>query len=177
MSGSRYVLFQRLRKALEGDIAEVTAAARRLAEAEPDALPLAFDVETGRLAELNLRPGTPLPHPPAPPPAARGRPKLGVTPREVTLLPSHWDWLSAQPGGASVTLRRLVEAARRSPAEQARARREAAYRFMSVMAGDLPGFEEAARALFAGNRWKLMAETKDWPKDVADQVMALLGEP
>jgi hypothetical protein len=172
-----YVLFQRLAKVDEGDLVHVTAAARRLVAAEPDALPLAFDADTGRLAELNLRHDAPLPHPPAPPAPARGRPKMGVMPREVTLLPAQWEWLSAQPGGASVTLRRLVEAARRSPAEQARERREAAYRFMSVMAGDLPGFEEASRALFAGNRWKLMAETEIWPKDIADQVLALLGAP
>ena len=39
-------------------------------------------------------------------PRGRGRPKLGVTAREVTLLPRQWEWLGAQPGGASATLRR-----------------------------------------------------------------------
>ncbi len=69
-------------------------------------------------------------------PRGRGRPKLGVVPREVTLLPRHWDWLATQPGGASVTLRRLVDEARRSgaSAQRQRAAREAAYRFMSAMA-------------------------------------------
>jgi len=42
-------------------------------------------------------------------PKGRGRPKLGVVAREVTLLPRHWEWLNSQPGGASVALRRLVE--------------------------------------------------------------------
>ncbi len=75
-------------------------------------------------------------------PRGRGRPKLGVVAREVTLLPRHWDWLNAQPGGASVALRKLVEQARRAngDADRARAAREAAYHFMSAMAGDLPAF-------------------------------------
>jgi hypothetical protein len=82
-----------------------------------------------------------------------GRPKLGVVSREVTLLPRHWDWLSSQPGGASVALRKLVEEARRvnSDRDRVRCSQEVAYRFMSAMAGNLPGFEEATRALFAGN--------------------------
>src|SRR6185436_5318754 len=99
--------------------------------------------------------------------AARGpgRSKLGVVAREVTLLPRHWDWLSAQPGGASVALRKLVEDARRTsePRDRVRRAQEAAYRFMSAMAGNLPGFEEAARALFAANRERFAAETEPWP--------------
>src|SRR5690242_5282244 len=77
-----------------------------------------------------------------------GRPKLGVISREVSLLPRHWEWLGSQPGGASVTLRRLVEEARRNSQGTDRARRsqEAAYKFMSAMAGNLPGFEESSRA-------------------------------
>ncbi|MFT4268468.1 MAG: DUF2239 family protein, partial [Xenophilus sp.] len=98
-----------------------------------------------------------------------GRPRLGVVAREVTLLPRHWDWLSRQPGGASVALRRLIDEARHSYAERdaLRAAREAAYRFMTVMAGDLPGFEEAARALFAGERERFLARIEGWPGDVA----------
>ena len=46
-------------------------------------------------------------------PRPRGRPKLGVVAREITLLPRHWEWLATQPGGASVALRKLVDAARR----------------------------------------------------------------
>ena len=98
----------------------------------------------------------------------RGRPKLGVVAREVTLLPRHWDWLSGQPGGASVALRKLVEAARRNQADADRARetRESAYRFISAMAGNQPGFEEATRALFAGDAVKFAAHSADWPRDV-----------
>jgi uncharacterized protein len=97
-----------------------------------------------------------------------GRPRLGVVAREVTLLPRHWDWLNDQSGGASVALRKLVEEARRVNEGQDRLRRsqEAAYRFMSAMAGNLPGFEEASRALFARNLDRFEKLIRRWPKDV-----------
>ena len=112
-------------------------------------------------------------------PRSRGRPKLGVVPREVTLLPRHWEWLAAQPGGASVVLRKLVEDARRVHVEKDRRRKaqERAYHFMSAMAGDMPGFEEAARALFANDRPRLRELLAAWPDDVRDHAIALtLGE-
>lgn len=105
----------------------------------------------------------------------RGRPKLGVIAREVTLLPRHWDWLATQPGGASVALRKLVEDARRANAQRdtRRAAHERAYHFMSAMAGDLPGFEEAARALFADDRTCFGQLIAGWPVDVRDHAFAL----
>lgn len=108
-------------------------------------------------------------------PRSRGRPRLGVVAREVTLLPRHWDWLAAQPGGASVALRKLVEEARRANAgkDRLRAAQERAYHFMSAMAGDLPGFEEAARALFADDPGKVRALLAAWPGDVRDHAMRL----
>ncbi|MPS26500.1 DUF2239 family protein [Pigmentiphaga sp.] len=108
-------------------------------------------------------------------PRGKGRPRLGVVAREVTLLPRHWDWLNAQPGGASVALRKLVEEARRAHADQdgQRRAREAAYHFMSAMAGDLPGFEEAARALFAGDGERYAALLGGWPADVRDYALRL----
>lgn len=108
-------------------------------------------------------------------PRGRGRPRLGVVAREVTLLPRHWDWLSAQPGGASVALRKLVEEARRSTAasEDRRRTQERAYRFMSAMAGDMAGFEESTRALFAGDSKKFIQLTAEWPGDVRDYALAL----
>jgi uncharacterized protein len=104
-----------------------------------------------------------------------GRPKIGVVSREVTLLPRHWDWLNSQPGGASVALRKLVEEARRvnSNRDKVRHSQEVAYRFMSAMAGDLPGFEEAARALFAGNRVRFNGLVSAWPSDVRDYTLRL----
>lgn len=104
-----------------------------------------------------------------------GRPKLGVVAREVTLFPRHWEWLNGQPGGASATLRRLVEDARRSTADETRLReaRESCYRFMTAIAGNEPGYEEAARALFVGNRERFQEETAPWPADVRDHARHL----
>ena len=115
-------------------------------------------------------------------PRGRGRPKLGVVAREVTLLPRHWEWLSAQTGGASVTLRRLVEEARRSNIADGRRKRrdaqEAAYRFMSAIAGDLPGYEEACRALFADDSARFRQQTAQWPADVGGYAVRLaFGAP
>jgi uncharacterized protein len=114
---------------------------------------------------------------PAPPPAPRGpgRPKLGVIAREVTLLPRHWQWLSSQPGGASVAIRKLVETARRThqEADYHRQRQEAAYHFMSAMAGNLLNFEEASRALFASDRVLFAALIAGWPADVRDHAVKL----
>jgi hypothetical protein len=105
----------------------------------------------------------------------RGRPRLGVIGREVTLLPRHWEWLAAQPGGASVALRRLVDEARRNgaPVQAMRAAQERAYHFMSAMAGDLPGFEEATRALFANNRARFEQQVASWPGDVSAYAIRL----
>ncbi|QCB48165.1 DUF2239 family protein [Hydrogenophaga sp. PAMC20947] len=105
---------------------------------------------------------------PAATPATVGRPRLGVVAREVTLLPRHWEWLSGQRGGASAALRRLVEDARRTYAEQdaQRQAKERAYRFMSAIAGALPGFEEASRALFAHDPGAFAERIQDWPADV-----------
>lgn len=104
-----------------------------------------------------------------------GRPKLGVVAREVTLLPRHWDWLNSQTGGASVTLRKLVdEARRRSEAgDRKRTAREVAYRFMSTIAGDLPKFEDVSRALFAGDAARFGELIADWPADIRDHAQGL----
>ncbi len=113
-----------------------------------------------------------------------GRPRLGVVGKEVTLLPRHWAWLDAQKGGASATLRRLVDAARRESEGSGRIRRarDAAYRFMAAVAGDLPGYEEAIRALFRGDGDRFAREVESWPPDVrrygtALAAAALTGGP
>ncbi len=154
-----------------GSKAAVVAHLRQLGGSAPV---LMFDDTTGAQIDLDLR--EPAPEPvQAEAPRSVGRPKLGVVAREVTLLPRHWDWLSRQPGGASVALRRLVEEARRihHGRDTARESREAAYRFMSAIAGALPGFEEAARALFAGKRARFAEVVAAWPPDIAQYLNGL----
>jgi hypothetical protein len=125
---------------------------------------LIFDQETGRVVDVDPR------HPPVEKPIGPGRPKLGVVAREVTLLPRHWDWLAAQPGGASVTLRQLVEAARADPKHRVRAARDSLYRFMTALVGDAPGYEEAIRALYAGERDDFFVHIEAWPQDVRTKI-------
>ncbi|MBX3604725.1 MAG: DUF2239 family protein [Piscinibacter sp.] len=168
-------------------VAQALAAAQR--EGRPGPL-LVFDDRSGEQIDLDTRGsdrdiqaryGTADGPPPddASPRRGRGRPRLGVVAREVTLLPRHWEWLAAQPGGASVALRRLVEAARKATPDRAEARRrhERAYRFMAAIAGDLAGFEEACRALFADDRPRFEAETGAWPPDVRQHALQLAFEP
>jgi hypothetical protein len=121
---------------------------------------LIFDRETGRVVDIDPRfpPTTEAPRP--------GRPKLGVVPREVTLLPRHWDWLATQAGGASVALRKLVEEASRNPRARQRARRDAVYRLATALVGNAPNYEEAMRALYAGQGEDFAAHIEAWPPDV-----------
>ncbi len=143
---------------------------------------LVFDDATSRPIDLDWR-GTPeeaaarIPPAPEAGPRGPGRPKLGVVAREVTLLPRHWDWLAGQPGGASVALRKLVERAMRENAGPERARRaaEAAYRFMTALAGNLPGYEEATRALFTGRGKDFAALVAHWPPHVREYALKLAG--
>lgn len=107
-----------------------------------------------------------------------GRPKLGVTSKEVTLLPQHWEWLALQPGGASVTLRKLIEEAKKKSfhKDQIRQTQEATYKFMHAMAGDLPDYEEALRALYAGDKKKFENMIADWPSDIKKHTIKLAGK-
>lgn len=187
-----------------GPLVEVALAVKAAVKSHPSSAILVFDDLTGRVIDLDLR-GTQAdiigkfaqpPQTPAgrnraaqgeePPsvmesvePRGRGRPRLGVVSREVTLLPRQWEWLVAQPSGASATLRRLVDEARRNTGsqQQRRGAREAAYRFMLGIAGDLPGYEEATRALFADNRPKLERWIAAWPADIRAHVLRLAFGP
>jgi hypothetical protein len=169
-----------------GPIAEVALAVRN-AEARSSEPTLIFSDASGRAVDFDLRGSerdvlarlaklSPPDEAEAPSaPRGRGRPKLGVVAREVTLLPRHWEWLNVQPGGASVALRKLVDEARRESGDRDRERqsREAAYHFMSAMGGNLAHFEEAARALFADDRRRLTGLIADWPADIRDHVVRL----
>jgi hypothetical protein len=174
------------RRLAAGPLIEVAMAVKAAAAAGAEGPLLAFDDATGAVIDLDLRGSradvaawlaaaageTPAP------PRGRGRPSLGVVAREVTLAPRHWEWLATQPGGASAALRRLVEEARRSSGGKDRERmaQEAAYRFMAAMAGDLPGFEEATRSLFAKDCAGFQRHVAPWPGDVGAYA-AKLAEP
>lgn len=167
-----YTAFAGHRRLASGAAREVaSAAAGALARGESHVL--VFDDKTGEQVELGPPAREPeiVPRSPPAPKPGRGRPKLGVVAREVTLLPRHWEWLAAQPGGASAALRRLVEDASRSSPAEARQARDAGYKVMSVLAGDLPGYEEATRALFAGNAEAFNTIVADWPIDVRTYVL------
>lgn len=173
---------------------EVALAVQEALQCDPNANVLTFDDQVGRTVDLDLRGSADdiaarlalqlSPADAAGPSSADaqmrspGRPKLGVVAREVTLLPRHWDWLGAQPGGASVTLRKLVDTARTASTAQDRIRQAqaSADRFMMAMAGDLPGYEEVARALYAGQRERFNALTESWPIDLRDHSRRL-AEP
>ena len=158
--------FEAGRRIAGGLLGEVTAAVRSAVEAGRPVL--VFDDDSGKVVDLDFR-GVEAP------PRGPGRPKLGVAAREVTLLPRHWEWLARQPGGASAALRRLVEAARRetSGPQRKRQAQEAAYRFATALAGDAAGYEEAIRALFAGERDRFEALTAAWPADVGEYARRL----
>lgn len=179
-----YTAFEGMRRIAKGDPVAVALATKTVLDHGERGPVLVFDDETGEQVELDLRgtaeevrdrlasrvaPTTPGVEPPGP--RGPGRPRLGVVGREVTLLPRHWEWLASQPGGASVALRKLVEEARRTHAgrDQTRRHQEAAYRFLSAMAGNLPGFEEATRALFAGDQARFEILTESWPADIRQE--------
>lgn len=176
-SQKQCTVFDGVRRVATGPLADVALAFKRAVEkGAGDAF--LFDDATGRAFDIDIR-GTAeavvarLGRGTEAEPRGPGRPKLGVVAREVTLLPGQWEWLAAQPGGASVTLRKLVEVARRGSAAKARAARDAAYHFIHAMAGDRVGFEEASRALFGGDRAKFETLIKPWPKDVREHATRL----
>ena len=185
-----YIAFDGDRRIASGDLREVARAAKEILDRRKDAAILVFNGVTSGPVDIDFR-GTvadvqarlpeaanvPASAEDATPSAPRGpgRPKLGVVAREVTLLPRHWDWLGQQSGGASVALRRLVEEARRTGEDSHRIRQaqEAAYRFMSVMAGNKPHYEDAIRALYANDPARFEKLIAAWPADVRDYTLTL----
>ena len=176
-----------------GALADVARSTQAAMATNAHARVLVFNAVTGELVDFDHR-GTPdemllklaIAHPagmgdstgsslPKPTPAGPGRPRLGVVAREVTLLPRHWEWLGHQPGGASVALRKLVDQARHDNQAQDKLRQaqEATYRFMTAMAGELAGFEDAARALFGSDGMRFVALLAAWPADVRAHLLEL----
>ncbi len=194
LTEGQHIAFEGNRRIALGGLVEAAKAVKTVEDRGTREPVLVFDAWTSRVVEIDTRgsmedvlgrlpPEAEEPSQGAAPaeseaPArGRGRPKLGVVGREVTLLPRHWQWLGSQPGGASVTLRKLVEKARKEGAENDRRRRaqESAYRFMSAMAGNQPGFEEASRALFADDASRFEQCSDGWPEDIRRHARALAG--
>jgi hypothetical protein len=159
-----YSAFSGFEHIASGSLAQVYAASSHI----PDCV--IFDRETGRVTDVDPR------FPPQEDGPRPGRPKLGVVPREVTLLPRHWDWLATQPGGASVALRKLVEEASRKPQSRQRQVRDAVYRVATALVGNAPGYEEAMRALYAGAADDFAAHIEAWPADVRHVLEEMTAE-
>jgi hypothetical protein len=174
----RALAFHGPRLLAEGPLPDVALAVKRVVEKGQRAPLLVFDADSSVRIDLNLSGSeqdvlSRL----EPPRRGPGRPRLGVIAREITLLPRHWDWLGQQPGGPSVTLRKLVDQARKAAgdADRIRQARESAYRFIVAMAGDRPGFEEACRALFAGQQARFNRLVSRWPADIRTHARALMA--
>jgi hypothetical protein len=183
-----FICFEGFQRIAEGGLLEVAEQAKRHLAKNKHATLLVFDNWQGDVAELDLR-GTlqdvkrrysnrleKLEPEPKPKQAIRGRPKLGVVSKEITLLPRHWQWLAEQPGGASVTLRKLVETARKDNAaiDQVRKARETLERFMYITAGNLDYYEDCTRFLYEGKYSACKQLCAAWPKDICEHITLLL---
>lgn len=164
---ARYTVFEDEKFLVNGPQATVVREINARLQAGSNATILIFDDETGRQTDIDLRAAANEGQA-EPTGRGKGRPKLGVISREVTLLPRHWEWLRAQPGGASAALRKLVDQARHFDrgADATQRAQNAAYAFISAIAGNLPGFEEATRALFAADPLCFSEHTDSWPADI-----------
>jgi len=188
-SDAAYIAFEGDRRIASGDLGAVARAAKTVLDRRGAASVAVFDGRSSAPVELDLRgslddvlarlprvSSTPaVDHVTPVAPRGPGRPKLGVVAREITLLPRHWHWLARQPGGASVAIRKLVEQARRAGEDTDRIReaQEAAYRFMSAMAGNRPHYEDAIRALFAPDPAGFERLIAAWPADIRDHAATL----
>lgn len=186
-----HLLFEGPKLLHAGDLMSIALLLKDRGKSSSAAEPLIFEVASGRQIDIDLRGSRAAVEArfgaateaaeesvEVPSHTGRGRPRLGVVGREVTLLPRHWAWLETQRGGASASLRRLVDQARQANADEDRRRaaQDRGHRFITVMAGDLPGYEEATRALFAAERSSFLKQTRAWPKDVRVYARALTAE-
>jgi hypothetical protein len=186
---SGFTAFHDVRRIASGDLAEVVLRSKLALDADPLAAVMIFEDSSGQQVEVDFRgsaddvlarlPAADAAQVPADPAPRRGpgRPRLGVVAREVTLLPRHWEWLNSQSGGASVVLRKLVEAASRqaAPRDRARRAREAVDRFMQAMAGNLAGYEEVMRAFYRNDDDLFHRLTQSWPGDIGDHARRLVA--
>tara|TARA_B100001013_G_scaffold338302_1_gene259147 strand:+ start:260 stop:835 length:576 start_codon:yes stop_codon:yes gene_type:complete len=149
---------------------ELPAVIREAQRQFPEAEPCLYKLDNGKRVDIDWRGDAEevikrLPAALVPPAEKRGRPKLGVISKEVTLLPEHWEWLSVQRGGASTTLRRLIDSAMSSmtPAQERRIKQDQLYSMMRVFE-DEAGFEAASRALYRLDEAAFSQAIGNWPE-------------
>lgn len=164
MSGAAYTAFLNDRRLASGSLTDILGAIAAHGEGRRA---IVFDDATGELVKLGR---------PEEIERASSGALADVRDLRVSLLPRHAAWLAAQAGGPSAAIRRLVDAARRDGVGRDRQARDAAYRFLSMTAGDRPGFEEACRALYAGNSERFEQAARDWPADLRRYAQRLAGE-
>lgn len=182
-----YTAFEGPDRLFKGNLQDVVLKTkRRLGRAENSSI-LIFSDATGRTIEFNFHGSEKdvsrrlemyVDQAGNKPSSGPGRPRLGVISREISLLPRHWEWLATQSGGASAAIRRLIEEAKKKSAARGSIKQlqERAYQFMTVIAGDLAGYEEALRALYRADRKHFLLKIQDWPCDIKNYLMEL-AEP
>jgi uncharacterized protein len=183
-----YTAFDRFKIISQGNLEEVALDVRRHLKTNREARILIFSDFSGRQMDLDLSGSekdtlerlkifkTPDLNPSQ---SGPGRPKLGVVPREISLLPSHWEWLSTQPGGSSATIRRLVEEMMKinaSGKDKSKHAQETVYTFLNAIAGDLPNFEEALRFLYRRDKKRFKDLISSWPEDLVRHTLTLASE-
>ena len=168
----------------QGALTDVALAAHRFLRTHPDRSALILQDSTCQIIDLDLsgdealleRKANHYPFRSLTPVAATNAPIS----QEITLLPRHWQWLSQQGDNASATLRRLIDDARRDPKQLAddacKHQQQLTYRFCQTLCGDFQGYEEALRALYAGDRDGFEAHTSTWPPDFASRARSI-AEP
>lgn len=181
-TGRHYVAFADQKRIAAGDLVDVALKVKKYSKDHSNSSVIVFDEQTSAQVELDLR-GTDEAIErrlteacdPEEKKCGPGRPKLGVVSKEVTLLPQHWEWLALQPGGASVTLRKLIEDAKKKNAgkDQIRKAQDVVYKFMHAIAGDFPNYEDALRALYAADLKQFKKMISDWPKDIQDHILKI----
>ena len=173
MDNSNYTAFLGWTRVASGPLEDALRQVKEIKDPGDQTL-LIFEDSTGKQVDFDLRGSIDEVLARVAPKSVRtgpGRPRLGVVSREISLLPRHWEWLEAQPQGASAAIRRLVDDARKQGSGKTRANVDAIGRVMTAIGGNLPGFEEAYRALYARDGERLVAQIAEWPADLRDYIL------
>jgi uncharacterized protein len=181
MESAIYTAFTGVRHLVTGDLKTMLRAVKAHMDSRDADPALIFEDATGSQVDFDFR-GTEAEilarAEPEQPRHGPGRPKLGVVCGEVSLLPRHWEWLEQQQHNISASIRRLVDEAIKNEPASAKARFaiEATDRELWVLAGNMPGCEEASRALYARDFSRFDSLAAAWPADVARHLCAMAAK-